>query len=449
MMGACWHAPYAQLPDGIATDVMLESQAGRLSAVTAGVSAAEASRAGAVLLRGLVLPGFANGHSHAFHRALRGRTHGERGSFWTWRERMYTVAERLDPDSYLALARATFAEMAMAGVTAVGEFHYLHHGAAGRHYDDPNAMGRALVAAAEAAGIRLTLLDTCYLEGGLDAGGYLPLDQRQRRFSDGDVTGWTERFSQLVPTGEQRWKAGAAVHSIRAVRREDIGTIAEAAGDRPLHVHLSEQPQENVDCMAFYGLTPTAVLEGAGALGPTTTVVHATHVSPDDRRLLGRSASAACLCPTTEWDLADGIGPARAMLDAGSPLCLGSDQHAVIDMFEEARALEIGERLASGERGRFCPAELVTALTSAGHRSLGWPDAGRFEVGARADLVAVDLDTIRTAGSTPEQVLLVASAADIHTVVVDGRTVVDSGHHILGDVGRMLRSAIEPLWSDP
>lgn len=447
-MRRCWHAPYAQLPDGIGTDVVLESEAGRFTAVTAGISAREASRTGALLLSGLVLPGFANGHSHAFHRALRGRTHGERGSFWTWRERMYKVAERLDPDSYLALARATYAEMAMAGVTAVGEFHYLHHRGGGRRYGDPNAMGRALVAAAEAAGIRLTLLDTCYLEGGLAVGGHLPLGERQRRFSDRDVTGWTERFSQLTPTGEQRWKAGAAIHSVRAVRREDLTAIVEAAAAGPLHVHLSEQPQENTDCLAFYGMTPTSLLAAAGALGPRTTVVHATHVNADDQRVLGRSGSAACLCPTTERDLADGIGPARALLDAGSPLCLGSDQHAVIDMFEEARALEMGERLASGERGHFCPTELVTALTAAGHRSLGWADAGRLEVGARADLVAVDLDSIRTAGSTPEQVPLVATTGDIRTVVVDGRTVVEGGNHVLGDVGRMLRTSIEPLWSD-
>lgn len=443
-----WHAPYAALPSGFAADVLLESESGRFSAVTAGVSRSAASRAGAVLLRGLVLPGFANGHSHAFHRALRGRTHDERGSFWSWRERMYNVAERLDPDSYLTLAQATYAEMVLAGVSAVGEFHYLHHQPGGHPYDDPNAMGRALITAAEAAGIRLTLLDTCYLEGGFSATGHLPLDDRQRGFSDVDVVRWTERCATLSPVDDAGWILGAAIHSVRAVKRQDLGTVVDAARGKPLHVHLSEQPRENAECVSLYGITPTSLLEQAGALGPATTVVHATHVSADDRRMLGSSGSAACVCPTTERDLGDGIGPARALLDAGSPVCVGSDQHAAIDIFEEARALEMNLRLATGERGHFLPAELLTAMTEAGHRSLGWNDAGRLEVGARADLVAVDLDTIRTAGSVPSQVLFAAGTADIHAVVVDGRTVVADGQHVLGDVGQMLRAAIDPLWTD-
>ena len=196
------------------------------------------------MLRGVVLPGLANGHSHAFHRALRGRTHAGGGTFWTWRQQMYAVAARLDPDSYLALARAVFAEMALAGYTVVGEFHYLHHDHRGRRYADPNAMGAALIQAAAEAGIRLTLLDTCYLAGGLDADGHLPLDPVQRRFSDGDVDAWAGPGRRARPT-RATVRIGAAVHSVRAVPAAALADRATAAADRPLHVHLSEQPAEN------------------------------------------------------------------------------------------------------------------------------------------------------------------------------------------------------------
>jgi len=173
--------------------------------------------------------------------------------------------------------------------------------------------------------------------------------------------------------------------------------------------------------------------------------VHATHLTEHDIATLGRTGTTSCFCPTTERDLADGIGPARALQEAGSTLSLGSDQHAVIDLIEEARALEMHERLNSLHRGRFTPAELLAAATR--HDSLGWPDAGSLTVGARADLVAVRLDSPRTAGGDPAQILLAASAADVDTVVVDGRVVVTGGRHRLGDVGDLLARAIEPLWA--
>jgi cytosine/adenosine deaminase-related metal-dependent hydrolase len=221
--------------------------------------------------------------------------------------------------------------------------------------------------------------------------------------------------------------------------------VAAAAAGRPLHVHLSEQPAENHACRAYYGRTPTELLDSEGVLGPMTTAVHATHLTDDDVATLGRTRTAACFCPTTERDLADGIGPARALRDAGAVLSLGSDQHAVIDLLEEARGLEMNERLASLRRGRFTPADLLQAATR--HDTLGWADAGRLEVGARADLVAVRLDSPGTAGVDPAQILLAATAADIDTVVVDGRPVVHGGTHRLGDVGRLLGAAIEPLWA--
>ena len=432
-----WWAAYALLPSGLAQDVTFEVAGGRLVAVTAETVVGDAT-----MLPGVVLPGLANAHSHAFHRALRGRTHDGRGTFWTWRTRMYALAAQLDPDSYLALATATYAEMALAGITTVGEFHYLHHSPGGASYDDPNAMGEALRQAASEAGIRLTLLDTCYVAGGLSHSGHSPLDASQQRFGDGDADLWAQRASSLKESDGMR--VGAALHSVRAVPRDQIGHVVAAAAGRPLHVHVSEQPAENEACQGFYGMTPTALLDVEGVLGPLTSAVHATHLTDEDVATLGRTRTTVCLCPTTERDLADGIGPARRLRDAGSPLSLGSDQHAFIDLLGEARALEMDERLGSLQRGRFDLDELLKAATR--HESLGWDDVGRLEVGARADLVAVRLDSRRTAGSAPQQIILTATGADVDTVIVDGRTIVSGGQHLLGDVGTLLQRTIEPFW---
>ena len=449
-----WHAEWAHLPDGLARDVLFVVDGGRFTAVTPGVPAAQAAVDGAERLPGAVLPGLANCHSHAFHRALRGRTHHGGGTFWTWREGMYAVSSRLDPDSYLQLARVTYAEMALAGITAVGEFHYLHHGPGGTPYDDPNAMGLSLVEAARDAGIRLTLLDTCYLAGGLTADGHQPLEGPQLRFGDADVAAWADRVSCLsdhTGGGPAHLRLGGAIHSIRAVPRDQLALVPDCGvvdGTAPLHIHLSEQPAENEAALAAYGLTPTQLLAQEGVLAPNLTAVHATHLTDTDIGLLGGAHATACFCPTTERDLADGIGPARALADAGVRLSLGSDQHAVIDLIEEARALEMHERLASLQRGRFSPEQLLAAATA--HATIGWPDAGRLEVGARADLVAVRLDTPRTAGVDPAQILLAATAADVDTVVVDGHEIVCEGRHRLESssrLGTQLAAVLNPLWA--
>jgi formiminoglutamate deiminase len=423
-----YHAEYAWLGGGLARDVLIEVAGGRFAAVTPGAPAGGATR-----LRGLVLPGFANAHSHAFHRALRGRTHSERGSFWTWRERMYAVAATLAPDSYFTLARAVYGEMALAGITCVGEFHYLHHGPGGKPYDDPNAMGEALIAAARDAGIRITLLDTVYLTSSVDG---KPLEGVQRRFGDGDLDGWSQRFDAL--RGAPGAKIGAALHSVRAVPADVMATFAARTDGLPVHVHLSEQRSENEQCQAVHGCSPTELLDRAGVWQPMTTAVHATHVSARDIGLL--RDQYVCLCPTTERDLADGIGPARRLADAGARLSLGSDSHAVIDPFEEARGVEMGERLATERRGRFTVAELLAAATN--HVSLGWPDAGTIAPGNRADLVAVSLDTVRTAGVDPAGALFAATAADVTDVVVDGRLVAAGGRHAAFDVPAALHDAI-------
>jgi formiminoglutamate deiminase len=425
--------------------VLIDIDGGRIAAVTSGVSA---PLSGAVRLEGVTLPGLANAHSHAFQRALRGRTQHGTGSFWTWREQMYRAAERIDPDSYLALARATYAEMALAGVTAVGEFHYLHHGQDGTPYDDPNAMGHALIQAAAEAGIRITLIDACYLHGGIDA----PPEGAQRRFSDGTAEAWAERVSALASaTAGDSVRVGAAIHSVRAVDPDSAATVASWAreGGRPLHAHVSEQPAENEACVDAYGATPAAVLAGAGALDAGFTAVHATHLTEEDVRLLGDAGACCCVCPTTERDLADGIGAMGDLLDAGASLSLGSDSHAVIDLFEEARAVELDERLATGERGRHPAVDLMRAATSGGHACLGWEDAGRIEPGARADLVTVGLDSVRLAGTdartTLESVLFAATATDVRHVLIDGNTVVQDGRHVAVDVPRELDEAIRAV----
>jgi formiminoglutamate deiminase len=271
---------------------------------------------GSEALRGLVIPGLANAHSHCFQRALRGRTQQARGSFWTWREQMYELVRVLDPESMLALARATFAEMALAGVTLVGEFHYLHFGSGGTPYSDPNATGAAVIRAAEEAGVRLTLLDACYLHGGIGAAPSGP----QRQFCDRDVDAWAARVDRL--SDGQRVRIGAAIHSVRAVDPDEAAAVAAWAKARgaPLHAHVSEQPAEHEACVHAYGATPTGVLEGAGALSRRFTAVHATHVSSDDISAIGGAGAFCCLCPTTERDLADGIGPASRLREAGARL---------------------------------------------------------------------------------------------------------------------------------
>jgi formiminoglutamate deiminase len=439
-----WWCEHAWLGEAVADSVLFTVTNGVITAIDVDTTPLPGSHR----LRGLVIPGLANAHSHAFHRALRSRTQRDRGSFWTWRDLMYRAAERLDPDRYRNLTRAVYAEMALAGITSVGEFHYVHHDAGGARYGDPNAMGRALIDGAADAGIRLTLLDTCYLSAGPDGA---PLAGPQQRFGDGSGDRWAERVETLrQQIDSPSVLLGAALHSVRGVPVEHMPAVVEwaEAHSVPLHVHSSEQTREVEQCLAVHGRTPTAVLRDAGALGPRTTAVHATHLTADDIADMDRTSTGVCFCPTTERDLGDGIGPAPALLAGRGLFSLGSDSHAVIDLFEEARAVELNERLASRTRGVIAADRLLRAATYDGQRALGWSDAGELAVGARADFVAVQTDSIRTAGggASVENVVFAAAAPDVTDVVVDGRpVVVDRKHATVPDAEAELASGIAEL----
>lgn len=450
---------------GFASDVLIScSPSGLVTEVQTGLRLA--SCPGAIRLGGDVcLPGFVNAHSHAFHRVLRGVSETSSGSFWTWRELMYRVADALDPDAYRELATLVYAEMLLAGYTAVGEFHYLHHAAGGVEYLNPNEMGLSVVSGASAAGIRLTLIDACYLQAGVDGS---PLSGVQLRFGDGSGERWSERVSSLLSSAPSSGadglsSFGVAAHSVRATPPAALRTVAALAAteELPLHVHLSEQQRENEECLSALGLTPTDLLHDCGALTPHTTAVHATHLTTRDIGNLGLASCGICACPTTERDLGDGIGPFFELVEAGAVLSIGSDSHAVIDPFEEARAIELDARLATQRRGLWQVRDLLSVGTSGGSRALGRSEGG-IRPGATADVLGVRLDSPRMAGRPVRGVssagddellarlLFSASSGDVDTVVVGGRVVVEGGEHLaLGPsraltdrLGRAIVSAI-------
>lgn len=397
-----------------------------------------------------VLPAGVNAHSHAFHRVLRGRTHLGRGSFWSWREQMYRSSAALTPELYERLATAVYAEMVVTGWSAVGEFHYVHHRPDGSAYP-AHEMEHALARAARNAGIRLTLLDTCYLKGGIGQ----DLNAEQARFADDDADAWLERLESLRTDFASTYdpsfvNVGAAIHSVRAVDPGSLARIARGLDPSlPLHVHLSEQPAENEACQRAYGMTPTELLSEHGLLSERLSAVHATHLTDRDIELLGAARASIVMCPTTEADLADGIGPAFELAQAGAVVSLGTDQHAVVDPLLEMRALEHGERLRSGERGRFTPADLVEALSTGGTRSLSGSPSSRQSSAEPArpnDFMHLRPDSIRTAGAAADQLPLAATAADVESVTIDGKVVARNGiHESLGDPARLLTAVLKEL----
>lgn len=421
-------------------DVEIDVAGGRIDRVQIGVPPSGR----AIRLPGALIPGLVNAHSHAFHRAMRGRTGGD--DFWSWREEMYRIAGLLDPDSYRRLAAAVFTEMALAGITAVGEFHYLHHQPGGRTYSDPNDMGHAVIEAARSVGLRITLLDTCYLTADVDGS---PVRGTQTRFSDRSEERWAERHRQLADryADAEDVVIGAAIHSVRAVPETAMATVA-AAVDGPLHIHVSEQEAENTACLRRHGRSPTRVLWDAGVLGPATTVVHGVHTDDADREVLAQSGAGLCVCPSTEAGLGDGFAPTAEIAGRGIPISIGSDAHAVIDLFVEMRSVEHNDRSRHGRREVHDPAALFSMATANGASALGMAPWG-LTAGAPADFVAVDDASVRTVGTDGVAGLaMTASASDVTDVVAGGRRIVAHGEHVeTPDAAAALKAAISVLWS--
>lgn len=356
-----------------------------------------------------VLPGLVSAHGHAFQRALRGRA--ERASagrsFWSWRELMYALALRLSPDELEAVARFAFLELARAGVTCAGEFHYLHKDPEGRAYADLAELELRVVRAARAVGIRLVLLRAAYARAGI---GLSP-EPAQHRFIEPSPDAYLAALDRLAAAvrDDPLTTLGLAPHSVRACPAEWIRVLAEEARRRglPLHVHAAEQPAELDACRLEHGLSPVRLLEREGALGRATTLVHAIHVDDADIRAIGAARATVCACPTTERNLADGVVPADRLLGAGAGLALGVDSHAEVDLLEEARAVELQLRLVRQERGVLDdpPGSLAVRLlgfaSAGGMASLGLR-GGHLMPGDPADFIAVDLDDPSVAGTDAE-----------------------------------------------
>lgn len=392
-----------------------------------------------------ILPGLVNAHSHAFQRAIRGRTEYRAGpsNFWAWREAMYAAAERLSPEDLFAVSRMCFLEMALSGITTVGEFHYLHRDAFGRPYDDPNELEKTVVRAARDVGLRVVLLRVAYAR----AGYRITENPTQRRFVETSPEEFLSHLMRLESdlAADPLATIGAALHSVRACPKEWLETIAHEAHARrwPIHAHVSEQPLEIEQCRAEHGVTPPVLLHEVGALGPATTAVHAIHLTEDDVRALGGARATVCACPTTERNLGDGIVPAKRLLDAGARLAVGTDSAIQIDLLEDARSLDYHLRLMEMRRAPLAPESggrgalgraLYGVASEGGMRSLGIP-GGLLRPGDPADFIVVDLADPSIAGATEDAlfdtIVFSMSRAAVRQVYVAGRAIVDEGR-ILG-----------------
>ena len=437
----------AYLPDVLLADGALRPGAA-LSVEGGAVVAVGEPLPGGELVRlpgRVLLPGFVSAHGHAFQRALRGRAEraGDGRSFWSWRELMYDVASRLSPDDLEAVARFAFHELARAGVTCAGEFHYLHGDPEGRPYADPAELELRVVRAARDVGIRVVLLRAAYARAGFG----LPPEPRQRRFVEPSPDVYLGRLDRLASAvrDDPLVSLGLAPHSVRACPAEWIRLLADEARRRglPLHVHAAEQPAELDACRLEHGLSPVRLLEREGALGPSTTLVHAIHVDDADVRAVGAARATVCACPTTERNLGDGIVPADRLLGAGARLALGVDSHAEVDLLEEARAVELQLRLARQERAVLDdpPGSLATRLldaaTGGGMASRGLR-GGRLSPGEPADFVLLDLDDPSLAGAEPDSLLagivFGGSVRAIRSTYVAGEPVVEDGRSAPGRV---------------
>jgi formimidoylglutamate deiminase len=400
-----------------------------------------------------MLPGLVNSHSHAFQRVIRGRTEHRsqeaKDSFWTWREMMYSAAGRLGPEDIYDASRMAFLEMAQSGVTAVGEFHYLHRDAHGKAYDNPNLLAKEVIRAARDVGLRIALLRVAYARAGY---GVAP-DERQQRFIEAEPEIYLRNLARLkddlardVDERESAW-AGLAPHSIRAVPLDYLREVSAYADEHrlPLHMHVAEQPAENAACLREHSRTPVALLADENILSERFTGVHAVHITEDEARALGRANAIVCACPTTERNLGDGIVPAQMLLQHGVRVAFGTDSHTQIDLLEDARELEYHLRLANLERNVLAPvsenvsalaAQLFAGATIHGAASIG-ATGGALEAGRPADFFTVDLQDSSIAGASQADLLsgIVFSLARtaVRDVFVGGRRIVEDGRHPVQD----------------
>lgn len=410
-----------------------------------------------------LLPGLVNGHSHAFQRLIRGRTEyvaAGSGSddFWSWREAMYRAAEALTPEDVYTASRQAFLEMLLSGITAVGEFHYLHHQPDGTPYAERNTLAREVIRAARDVGLRIVLLRVGYARAGFN----VPDNPRQRRFIDRDLDSFLASVESLIreTQGVPGVSVGMAPHSVRAVPREWLTVLAGIRGDLPVHMHVAEQPKEIEACLAEHHLRPVELLEELGVLESRFTAVHAVHVTEAEARMLGEVGASVCACPSTERNLGDGIVPADTLASAGVRLCLGSDSQATVDLLDEARQLEGHLRLARLRRAVLDPgggavdglaARLFEMATVNGARSLGLP-AATLEPGAPADFFTVDLNHPSLVGASPASLLssivLGADKSSVREVAVDGRLMVREGQHPRAEEsGRAFHALARRLYS--
>jgi len=398
-----------------------------------------------------LLPGMVNAHSHAFQRVIRGRTEHRSqhstDSFWTWREQMYSAANRLTPEDIYAASRMAFLEMALTGITAVGEFHYLHHSPDGSAYEDPNLLEREVIRAARDVGIRIALLRVAYARAGFET----EANPQQVRFIEASPEIYLQRLEQLLSAPElsndMAW-VGVAPHSVRAVPLDYLKTIVAFANERelPVHMHVAEQPAEVSACIEEYGRSPVALLETEGLLGKRFTAVHAIHVTPKAIGAIARAGALVCACPTTERNLGDGVVPVDAYFDAGVRVALGTDSQIQIDLLEDARELEYHLRLQQTARNVLAPQDdtgtaalarrLFDCASVNGARSIGFA-GGKLEPGAPADFFTVDLDDPSIAGSSADDLLtnivFSLSRAAVRDVVVAGKQIVEDGKHLNQD----------------
>lgn len=376
-----------------------------------------------------VMPGLATAHSHAFQRALRGRTQRRTtgaGTFRGWRDEMYRLVQGLDPDDLYAISRFAYTELAMSGVTAVGEFHYVHHGPGGRPYDDRTELADAVVRAARDAGIRICLIRTAYLRAGYVQSAV----PAQERFIDPAIDHVLQDLDHLRSryADDPHVTVAAAAHSVRAVPISGIRTLAAYADEHalPFHMHVSEQRGELEECRAEHGTTPVTLLSNEGVLSPRFVAVHATHLEDTEASALGENHAFVCICRTTERDLGDGLPPTSGLLDAGARLCVGVDSHACENAFEEVRAVELDERSRLEKRHAAAEASvLLDAATRQGYAACGLGESWRDDhVQLDPDdpsIAAIDPDL------APDAILFGATPRAVKSVVVAGRQIIEEG----------------------